>query len=88
MPSLSIQQRADIKAEVMRELSRLRIGTGDMVKSQVDAVIASMDDALDAAEIASVTSLSAGPAKTWLIANQAAGRELMILIEKTRREVL
>jgi hypothetical protein len=88
MAALSAGDRTTLKAEAMRELSRRRISTDDVTKDQVDSVIASIDDALDAAETASVTSLPVGNVRTWLTNNPSAGRRLMILVEQKRREVL
>lgn len=87
MALISEDKKAEVWAQAMRDFSTLGIET-PITKSQLFALIGLIDEGLEDAESAIVSALPAGAGKTWLIAHQEIGRELMARVEKARREEL
>lgn len=57
-------------------------------KNQLRALLVLIDQELEGAEISIIQSLPAGDGKTWLVANPALGRGLMLDVLHKRKEVL
>lgn len=88
MATLTAEQRAEIRAQILRQLSRDREPT-PFNKGEGLTLIGYIDDALEAAEGDVIARIPGGhPGRQWLIDNPAIGRRLMILVEQHRREVL
>ena len=87
MPSLSQDQIMDVRATVMERYSSIRAEI-PMSKSQLAALLTIIDSELNTSEISIVTTVPAGDARDWLIANDTIGRDLMVETETMRRDVL
>lgn len=59
-----------------------------ITKDELRSLLVLIDGQLEDAEVSIVQSLPVGVGKTWLIDNQALGREIMIRILEKRKEVL
>ena len=57
-------------------------------KNQLRTFLGMVDAEMEASEIGLVQSLPAGKGKQWLISNPRIGREMLIRIERKRKEVL
>jgi len=57
-------------------------------KDQLRALLALIDEELEGAEISIIQALPAGDGKSWLTANPAIGRGLMLDVLGKRKEVL
>jgi len=84
LPSDSIDQ---VWSSIMSEFSSLWTLI-PINKTQLRALLVLIDQQLEGAEISTVQALPAGDGKTWLIANPALGRGLMLDVLRKRKEVL
>lgn len=57
-------------------------------KAQLRALLVLIDQELEGAETSIIQAIPAGPGKTWLVANPALGRGLMLDVLRKRKEVL
>ena len=57
-------------------------------KAQLRALLVLIDQELEGAETSIIQAIPAGPSKTWLVANPALGRGLMLDVLRKRKEVL
>jgi RecA-family ATPase len=87
MANLTTAQLAGVAQQAMRRFSNIRKEI-PVNKSQFMAFMSAVDIELEASEIAIVQGLPAGPGKDWLLANPDVGRELIVMIELERSEVL
>ena len=87
MARLTEAQRAELLANLQRELSEKRITTADVNKTQLAALVAVFDAGLETAEAAILADVAAGP-RAWLMANQTTARRLLEYVARWRREVL
>lgn len=84
LPSDSIDQ---VWSTTMSELSSLRTVI-PISKDQLRALLVLIDQELESAEVDIIQALPASDGKTWLVANPASGRRLMLDILQKRKEVL
>jgi len=71
----------------MSQYSSLRAGV-PITKNQLTSLLTLMDAELNTAEISIVGNLPAGDGKTWILANDPIGRDMIARIETKRRDVL
>jgi len=84
LPSENIDQ---VWSAIMSEFSSLRTVI-PISKAQLRTLVMLIDQELEGAEVDIVQAIPAGDARTWLVANPALGRRLMLDILTKRREVL
>jgi uncharacterized protein (DUF2236 family) len=87
MATLTEQQKDEVFEDAMRRYSHLRREV-PFSKAQFRAFFDIVDPEMEAAEIAVVQAVPVGDMRQWLIDNDDIGRDLMMLIEEKRREVL
>jgi hypothetical protein len=87
MANLTSEQLDEVWIEAMRRYSSIRREV-PFSKSQFRSFFDIVDVEMDTAEVAVVQATPAGPARDWLIANDEIGRDLIVLVEEKRREVL
>ena len=76
-----------VHADIMRRYSSI-FREIPVSKAQLRSFLVIVDGELEAAEIAIVQAVPAGPQRDWLIANDDIGRDMIELIEAKRKEVL
>jgi len=59
-----------------------------ITKDELKSLLGLIDEQLESAEVSIIQSLPSGEGKTWLVDNQALGREIMIRVLEKRKEVL
>lgn len=84
LPSEDLDQ---VWSSIMSDFSSLR-ALIPVNKDQLRALLGLMDTELESAETSIVQALPASTGKSWLLANQGIGRELMSRILDKRQEVL
>jgi len=85
MATLSDSNIDDLHLEIMRQLSEDRDEI-PVSKSLLRALLVGIDAELEAAEVSIVQALPSGAAKTWLVGNQSAGREIIKRVVSARKE--
>lgn len=85
MALLSDGARLEIWAEVMRDFSQSNLET-PITKTDLRSLINYMDGQLETTESSIIAGLPAGDGKTWLLANQSIGRELLARVQQKRQE--
>ena len=88
MAALSSGDIDIIWARVMTEWSRRRLPMGSFNKHEFRQTIVDIDSGLNNSEGAILNGISNATARTWLLANQSIGREIMVDIMSKRQEVL
>lgn len=87
MATLTTGQIAEIgrllRDKYSSEWEEMPITKGQLLQFGID-----VDVALESMESSVVSGLPASDAKTWLLANPHIGRDVVVEIEKKRREVL
>ena len=87
MANLTEQQKDEVFEEAMRRYSSIRREV-PFGKAQFRAFFDIVDPEMEAAEVSVVQAVPAGPARQWLIDNGDIGRDLMMMVEEKRREVM
>lgn len=88
MAALTSAQRKGVAKEVMNQLSIDRFNTGDVTKSDILSLMDDVDTAIESLESSIISGLSAGPLKTWLLANQSKARLVVELMARARKELI
>jgi uncharacterized protein (DUF2236 family) len=87
MAQLTSEQLDEVFREAMRRYSSIRREV-PFSKAQFRAFFDVVDPEMEAAEVSVVQAVPAGPSRQWLIDNDDIGRDLMMMVEEKRREVL
>jgi hypothetical protein len=87
MAQLTSEQLDEVFEEAMRRYSSIRREV-PFGKTQFRAFFDIVDPEMETAEVAVVQAVPVGPSRQWLIDNPDIGRDLMMLVEEKRREVL
>lgn len=87
MASLTSEQLDEVWSEAMRRYSSIRREV-PFSKSQFRGFFDTVDAEMEAAEVSVVQAVPAGASRQWLIDNDDIGRDLMMMVEEKRREVL
>lgn len=87
MALLPEAERYYLWAETMRELSRHGIEI-PVAKDALRTLVDRIDEGLETTEATIFAGLPGGPGKTWLLAHQNIGREIIAHIMQCREETL
>lgn len=87
MAQLSGENIDQVWSSIMSEFSSLHTLI-PINKHQLRALLVLIDQELEGAEVDIIQAIPAGPGRTWLVANPALGRGLMLDILRKRKEVL
>ena len=87
MANLTAEQRRDVRRDVVGTWCAQNVTIPGVSKAAVESIVEAADNAIESSEGAFVNSLSPA-AKTWMLANQTAGRTLLELVTAKRKDVL
>lgn len=87
MAQLTTETKDALFADIMRRWSNDRTPT-PITKAQGRALIDIMDAGMETAESTILSSIPAGPGRTWLVANASIARKVLELVAAKRQEVL
>ncbi|MEL0117807.1 MAG: hypothetical protein VXB01_02595 [Opitutae bacterium] len=88
MATLTNAQKKEALLRVKLKFNRQRLSTGTVKKNEWMALATAIDDALEAAEIATAQGMSASDVKSWYLdsANSEGARMIIMEIARQRRE--
>ncbi len=87
MAQLTSTQLLEVRADIMREFSRVRHEI-PITKPELTDLLDLIDGEQEAAESSILAAIPVGAARTWLLANKDRARTLMVRVEQKRAEVI